>query len=91
MRTTTNAVTILKRRYRRGDNMKLAIRRVTKDNERIGVKAGDILLVDLNYEWDPKKVEVLTVLKRGSSPEMSEYKEVLTRVSAQQLRDYLGV
>lgn len=91
MRTTTNAVTILKRRYRRGDNMKLAVRRATNNDVRMGVKAGDILLVDLNYEWDPEKVEVLSVLKRGSSPEMSQYKEALTRVSAQELRDYLGV
>lgn len=70
--------------------MRLAVRRAKQDDERMGVKAGDILLVDLNYDYDDEKVEVLTVLKRGSSPEMSEYKTSLMKVTATQLREYLG-
>lgn len=69
--------------------MRLAVRRAKEDDERMGVKAGDILLVDLEYDWDPEKVEVLTVLKKGSSPSMSEYKSSLMKVTANELREYL--
>lgn len=55
----------------------------------MGVKKGDLLLVDLHYDWDPEKVEVLTVLKAGSCPSMSAYKEELSKVTAKELRAYL--
>lgn len=69
--------------------MRLAIRRAKSDDEQLGVKEGDLLLVNLNYDYDNEKVEVLTVLKRGSCPNMSEYKSSLTKVTGKQLREYL--
>ena len=70
--------------------MRLAIRKASKDDESMGVMKGDMLLVNLEYDWDPEKVEVMCKLVRGSGPDMSEYKTSLTRVSAKELREYLG-
>lgn len=69
--------------------MKLAIRRVREDDERFGIKKGDMLLVDLDYDWDPGKVSVMAVLPRGCDPGCSQYKKMLAKPTDEEIVDYI--
>lgn len=69
--------------------MKLAVRRVLKDDPDSGLKAGEMVLVDLDYGWDPEKVILLTRLAPNSDICRSQYKSALARVRPRELRDYL--
>ena len=44
--------------------MKLAIRVYKDDDERFGHKKGDVMVVDLDYDWDDDKC-VCTIRKRA--------------------------
>lgn len=39
--------------------MKLALRQLKEDDESFGYKAGDVFVVDLEYDWDSEKVECI--------------------------------
>ncbi len=43
--------------------MKLALRQMKEDDERFGHKKGDVVVVDLDYDYDPEKVECLGAVK----------------------------
>jgi len=69
--------------------MKIKFMRSKRGCKRMGAKPGDILIVDVEYDWDPEKVIVLAVLKPGMAPSMSEYKDNLARLTAEELTDFL--
>lgn len=68
--------------------VKLRIFKLRRDDAALG-RAGDMILVDENYDWDPDKVSVLAVLKRGSDPGRSAYKSQLQKVTDEEVCDYL--
>ncbi len=68
--------------------MKLAFRKWKEADEDLGVKAGDIGIVNLDYDWDSDKVEVITILKKGSYPSMSEYKSSIVKVTPEEVWDF---
>lgn len=70
--------------------MKITIRELKEDDELLDAKAGDLLLVDLQYDWDPEKVIVMAVLKRGSDPSCSAYKSSLKKPTEQYIQKYLS-
>ena len=69
--------------------MKIKFMKQVKEDLSIGADAGDILIVDVDYEFDPDKVEVLAVLKPGTAPSMSQYKEALAKITDDELVTFL--
>lgn len=65
--------------------MAIKFRRVKEDDKRFGYKAGDIVVVETNYDWDPKKC--ICIGKLEIRNDHSFYNESLERIEAQDLRD----
>nr|BFD64945.1 hypothetical protein BdHM001_36260 [Bdellovibrio sp. HM001] len=63
----------------------IGFRRVKKDDERFGLKAGDIVVVDTNYDWDHEKVICIGKLEVRNNHSL--YKECLEPITIQELRD----
>jgi hypothetical protein len=63
--------------------------KLLRDDCVLNAKAGELLVVDADYEWDPEKVVVIAVLRRGSALGRSEYKENLATVTANEMDRYL--
>ena len=69
--------------------MSLKIMKLRKANKGIKAKAGDLVLVETNYDWDSDKVILICVLRRGSDLERSEYKVELNNVTDDEIWEYL--
>lgn len=69
--------------------MQLGVLFAKRDCNHGSWKKGDLLLVDVDYDWDPQKVIVLSVLTRGSNPGISEYKEALDAAPEDMVYEYL--
>ena len=63
--------------------MSIKFKRVKEDDPRFGHKAGDIVIVETNYDWDPEKVICVGEFKpRGDH---SFYKHELEAVTHEEL------
>lgn len=57
--------------------MKLQFKVLKEDDERFGCFAGDIVVINADYDWDPDKVEGLFNVTKGIKLENSFYKSQL--------------
>jgi hypothetical protein len=69
--------------------MKFKILQTVDSCDRTPYTKGQLLLVNTDYAWDNAKVEVIAVLQRGCSPEMSAYKSSLRNVTDEEVIAYI--
>lgn len=70
--------------------MRLKIHRQIEDDERLGLTQGDLILVDLDCNYDPEKAIGVSILKLGSAPGCSFYKSALNLVHFDDCGEYLN-
>lgn len=68
--------------------MSLQFRKLKEDDEQFGHKAGDIVLVETEYDWDPEKVEI--VAKLVPRNDHSFYKSQLSTISLGEIKKILS-
>lgn len=63
--------------------MGLKFMKVKEDDKRFGYKAGDVVLVETNFDWDPDKV--ICVGKLTPRNDHSFYRENLEKITQEEL------